>query len=212
VARTLTRPSVSDIHDAIAAGVGIRRYSLDDLARQLRTSRSQIQRVLHEDGRTFSDELRLARVRAATRLLRHGRPVAAVASQVGVSPDHLRVLFVREVGIAPGRLLRAARLLARMHRWKQQLPPPAGTRGYYAQRNRWRAAHEEAERLLAPLIPPAMVAWSRAALAHTARPDYRRADHRRVIRWHRRREHEQFARLLEEVVLRAHERRRGGVA
>jgi AraC-like DNA-binding protein len=180
-------------------------YTLDDLVRQLHTSRSQIQRELSNEGTSFTAELRRIRLYEAVRLLRRGRPVAHVAQEVGLSPAQLRVLFVREIGVAPGRLLRASRLVAAMHRWKQAPPPLSGTAWYFEQRRRWIKAHAEAVRLLATLKPAERSGWADAMLAHTARPDYRRRTERQRAREAHRRENERHQRALEDLLRRVHE-------
>ena len=77
---------------------------LDALARQIATSRRQLQRVFAEVGQTsFREHLAKVRMRHAARLLREGvTPVREVAQSVGYrQPAQFAKAFRRHLGVAP---------------------------------------------------------------------------------------------------------------
>ncbi len=84
--------------------------SLPTAARALGLSTRSLQRRLLEQGASFQDEVNVARIRAAERLLLDGdRTVDQVASAVGFSSSHhFAALFRKLVGTSPSRW-RAAR-------------------------------------------------------------------------------------------------------
>jgi AraC-like DNA-binding protein len=81
------------------------RLSLAEAARRQRVSERSLQRRLAEAGTTFQEELALATVRVAQRLLlTDNMPVTQVAMEVGcASPQHLATLFRKVVGDTPAR-------------------------------------------------------------------------------------------------------------
>jgi AraC-like DNA-binding protein len=87
---------------------------LDALAREIATSRRQLQRVFAEVGETsFREYLAKVRMRHAARLLREGAiPVREVAQSVGYrQPAQFAKAFRRHIGVAPSdfRARRGAR-------------------------------------------------------------------------------------------------------
>jgi len=80
---------------------------LDALARQIATSRRQLQRVFAEVGQTsFREHLAKVRMRHAARLLREGvTPVREVAQSVGYrQPAQFAKAFRRHHGTSPSSL------------------------------------------------------------------------------------------------------------
>jgi transcriptional regulator GlxA family with amidase domain len=80
---------------------------LDALARQIATSRRQLQRVFAEVGKTsFREYLAKVRMRHAARLLREGAtPVREVAQSVGYrQPAQFAKAFRRHHGTSPSSL------------------------------------------------------------------------------------------------------------
>lgn len=77
--------------------------TVDDAAHALATATRTLQRRLAEVSTSFAEEVRLARVRAAKRLLAEtDAPVTAIAIDVGCSsPQHLSTLFKQYVGRTP---------------------------------------------------------------------------------------------------------------
>lgn len=77
--------------------------TLDQAARALAMASRTLQRRLGEASTTFADELQLARVREAKRLLAlTDQPVTTIAIDVGcASPQHLSTLFKKHVGQTP---------------------------------------------------------------------------------------------------------------
>jgi AraC-like DNA-binding protein len=97
------------LRDALAV---IRRDHAADLtvegvAREIATSRRQLQRVLAESGTSFSRELTRTRMEAALRLVREPVTVAAVARRVGYKqPAQFAKSFRAYHGVLPSELRR----------------------------------------------------------------------------------------------------------
>ena len=86
-----------------------RDLTLDEVARELATSRRQLQRVFSEiGGTTFRRAVAEARMRNARRLLLEGTmPVRAVGASVGyLQPAQFSKTFRRHFGAAPSELRR----------------------------------------------------------------------------------------------------------
>jgi AraC family transcriptional regulator, regulatory protein of adaptative response / methylphosphotriester-DNA alkyltransferase methyltransferase len=86
-----------------------RELTVDAVARELATSRRQLQRVFAEvGGTTFRRAVAEARMRNARRLLLEGSmPVRAVGARVGyVQPAQFSKTFRRHFGAAPSELRR----------------------------------------------------------------------------------------------------------
>ncbi|MBX3229841.1 MAG: helix-turn-helix transcriptional regulator [Labilithrix sp.] len=77
--------------------------TIDDAARALATATRTLQRRLTEASTSFAEEVRLARVRAAKRMLAEtDLPITTIAIDVGCSsPQHLSTLFRQYVGDTP---------------------------------------------------------------------------------------------------------------
>jgi AraC family transcriptional regulator, regulatory protein of adaptative response / methylphosphotriester-DNA alkyltransferase methyltransferase len=87
----------------------MRDLTLDEVARELATSRRQLQRVFAEIGdTTFRRAVAEARMRNARRLLLEGTmPVRAVGASVGyLQPAQFSKTFRRHFGAAPSELRR----------------------------------------------------------------------------------------------------------
>lgn len=105
------------------------RITLAYVAREVLTSRRQLQRVFHElAGTSFRDEVRRARLTRGAALLRHdGLPVSSVARRVGYrEPSQFTKAFMRQYGTLPSAFRRG--LVP--SRQEAPRPSPAGARGY----------------------------------------------------------------------------------
>lgn len=130
-------PTYDDVRPAIDARLSRRPLTIDWVAHELKTSRSQIQRVMRHNGTSFRQELKRARLtRALLVLLRDRKPVSQAAAEVGVTRDHLRVILVQELGVTPANLRRTAHILARARRDRRRVPPKHGTPGYWSEHRR----------------------------------------------------------------------------
>jgi len=81
----------------------LEKPSVADAARALRTSDRSLQRKLSNAGTTLQDEISLARVRVAKRLLENPKAqTTEVAIAVGCSSlQHFSTLFKRVTGLSP---------------------------------------------------------------------------------------------------------------
>jgi len=77
--------------------------TIDEAAHALATATRTLQRRLTEASTSFAEEIRLARVRAAKRMLADtDAPITTIAIDVGCSsPQHLSTLFKQYVGATP---------------------------------------------------------------------------------------------------------------
>ena len=100
--------------------------ALDDVARNIATSRRSLQRAFEGEGITFREAVAVARMRRAKALLqRGGLPIYAVADRVGYrSKAEFTKAFKRHTGMTPSAYVRASR----EGRMSQDLNPggPAG--------------------------------------------------------------------------------------
>ena len=107
---TSTREARRALFDDAAAIIDAdygRELEVDEVARQIATSRRQLQRVFAEiAGTTFSDYLRRVRLeRAAEMLCESRRPLPEIAAAVGFrSPTSFSVAFRRHHGVPPSAL------------------------------------------------------------------------------------------------------------
>src|SRR5918998_1572706 len=105
---------VRDAREVIARRFDEPDLALASVAREIATSRRQLQRALAEAGTTFSRELQRIRMLRAAQLLSDGSaPVHAVASAVGYrqAPQFAKV-FRGHHGSAPSRFRRSGDSLA----------------------------------------------------------------------------------------------------
>ena len=92
-----------------------RPIALDDVARDIATSRRSLQRAFEGEGITFREAVAVARMRRAKTLLAQGGiPVYQVAERVGYrSKAEFTKAFKRHNGLTPSAYVRSAR--ERMH-------------------------------------------------------------------------------------------------
>lgn len=173
--------------------------TLEEVAADLLSSRSQVQRALADAGTTFSDVLFRLRVQLATDLLiRQRRSAREAAQAVGVAPDHLRTLLLRGLGVSPGEIKRVLAKVDKASRWRRTAPPPYGTVLYRKRRRDWTILQRDVERLVSDIpVESPIYGWSREVLRQTRRPDFRRSPHRDLIRATRHEEQMQIIALLE---------------
>ena len=88
-----------------------RPLALDDVARDIATSRRSLQRAFAGEGITFREAVSVARMRRAKTLLAQGGlPIYAVAERVGYrSKAEFTKAFKRHVGMTPSQYVRDAR-------------------------------------------------------------------------------------------------------
>ena len=88
-----------------------RPLALDDVARDIATSRRSLQRAFESEGITFREAVSVARMRRARALLAQGgMPIYAVADRVGYrSKAEFTKAFKRHAGMTPSEYVRAAR-------------------------------------------------------------------------------------------------------
>jgi AraC family transcriptional regulator of adaptative response / methylphosphotriester-DNA alkyltransferase methyltransferase len=91
-----------------------RALALDEVARDIATSRRSLQRAFEGEGITFREAVAVARMRRAKALLNEGgRPIYAVADQVGYrSKAEFTKAFKRHTGMTPSHYIRSRRDLA----------------------------------------------------------------------------------------------------
>lgn len=161
-----------------------RGISICEVAADLLSSRSTVQRALRAHGTTFSAELHQLRVRIATLLIvRHRRTATEAARAVGVTPDHLRKLLLDALGVTPGNLRRVLGKLDTVRRWNRGSPPQYGTPWYRQRRRRWMALERDVARILGPIPPSSPLReWADQRLDEIRRPDFRKNPHRDRIR------------------------------
>jgi AraC family transcriptional regulator, regulatory protein of adaptative response / methylphosphotriester-DNA alkyltransferase methyltransferase len=109
------RVLLNEACEVIARRYGEPDLSLGQVAREIATSRRQLQRAFAEMGSTsFSRELQRVRMERAAALLLEGPiPVQAVAGAVGYrQPAQFAKVFRRHHGTAPSAFRRGARRLA----------------------------------------------------------------------------------------------------
>jgi two-component system response regulator YesN len=92
-----------------------RPLALDDVARDIATSRRSLQRAFEGEGITFRDAVAVARMRRAKTLLAQGGiPVYQVAERVGYrSKAEFTKAFKRHNGLTPSAYVRSVRERAR---------------------------------------------------------------------------------------------------
>jgi AraC family transcriptional regulator of adaptative response / methylphosphotriester-DNA alkyltransferase methyltransferase len=92
-----------------------RPLALDDVARDIATSRRSLQRAFEGEGITFREAVAVARMRRAKTLLAQGGvPVYQVADRVGYrSKAEFTKAFKRHNGLTPSAYMRSARDRAR---------------------------------------------------------------------------------------------------
>ncbi len=101
-------PPLRELRDLLRADA--REASIDSVARALAISVRTLQRVLHESGTSFSDELREARFSLARELLTESDvKIAALARQLGLSENALTKLVRDRTGLTPMELRRRSR-------------------------------------------------------------------------------------------------------
>lgn len=88
-----------------------RPLALDDVARDIATSRRSLQRAFEGEGITFREAVAVARMRRAKALLeRGGMPIYAVADRVGYrSKAEFTKAFKRHIGVTPSEYVRRHR-------------------------------------------------------------------------------------------------------
>lgn len=88
-----------------------RPLALDDVARDIATSRRSLQRAFESEGITFREAVSVARMRRARALLAQGGiPIYAVADRVGYrSKAEFTKAFKRHTGQTPSQYVRSAR-------------------------------------------------------------------------------------------------------
>ena len=88
-----------------------RPLALDDVARDIATSRRSLQRAFEGEGITFREAVAVARMRRAKTLLAQGGiPVYQVAERVGYrSKAEFTKAFKRHTGITPSAYARSVR-------------------------------------------------------------------------------------------------------
>ena len=86
------------------------RLTIEKVSRLVYMTRTQFtMRFRAETGKSFAEFTALCRLEEAKKMLRDtDRTVVAVAMSVGVTPSHLRGLFLKNVGITPGEFQRRA--------------------------------------------------------------------------------------------------------
>lgn len=104
------------VHDAlhvIEQDLGS-ELALDDVARNIATSRRSLQRAFEGEGITFREAVAVARMRRARALLqRGGIPIYQVADRVGYrSKAEFTKAFKRHTGMTPSAYVRANRDVA----------------------------------------------------------------------------------------------------
>jgi len=185
------REQVGDVEVAIERALSMGRTRIEDVAQILFVSRSTVQRWA--EPQTFTKLRQRVQLRLALRSLVSGRSVEAVAQEVVLSRDHLRVLVKEATGLTPVAIVRATRMAHRLKRWKAQVPPPAGTYAYRHRISEWDKTDRKLQAMLGnlghgnPLAP-----WAKKLLLSTARPDNRRRSNRKRIKEARKRERERL--------------------
>ena len=108
------RALVRDGREVIGRRFGEPDLALGSVAREIATSRRQLQRAFSEAGTTFSRELqRIRRARAAELLARGSLPVQAVAGAVGYrQAAQFAKVFRRHHGVSPSTFRREPNRLA----------------------------------------------------------------------------------------------------
>lgn len=88
-----------------------RPLALDDVARDIATSRRSLQRAFEGEGITFREAVAVARMRRAKALLAQGGlPIYAVADRVGYrSKAEFTKAFKRHTGVTPSEYARRIR-------------------------------------------------------------------------------------------------------
>ena len=88
-----------------------RPLALDDVARDIATSRRSLQRAFEGEGITFREAVAVARMRRAKALLAQGgMPIYSVADRVGYrSKAEFTKAFKRHTGMTPSDYMRAQR-------------------------------------------------------------------------------------------------------
>jgi AraC family transcriptional regulator of adaptative response / methylphosphotriester-DNA alkyltransferase methyltransferase len=88
-----------------------RPLALDDVARDIATSRRSLQRAFEGEGITFREAVAVARMRRAKALLAHGSmPIYRVADRVGYrSKAEFTKAFKRHTGVTPSAYARSIR-------------------------------------------------------------------------------------------------------
>ncbi|MEA2475396.1 MAG: AraC family transcriptional regulator [Thermoleophilaceae bacterium] len=88
-----------------------RALALDDVARDIATSRRSLQRAFEAEGITFREAVGVARMRRAKVLLAQGgSPIYVVAERVGYrSKAEFTKAFKRHTGMTPSAYVRAVR-------------------------------------------------------------------------------------------------------
>ena len=88
-----------------------RPLALDDVARDIATSRRSLQRAFEGEGITFREAVAVARMRRAKALLaRGGIPIHQVADRVGYrSKAEFTKAFKRHTGVTPSSYARSLR-------------------------------------------------------------------------------------------------------
>ena len=196
------RPTLSEVRHAIGARIYAgSTLRIEDVAGSLYISKSTLQRTLQGMDTTFTEQRRQVQVEVALKRLINGASCASAAFYVGLSGDHLCKLVSQRVILTPRQIVRACQLADRGRRLRYAAPPPAGTRLYFKQLERWRAIDAELERILADLPSEGELAgWARKLRRLTRRPDYRRRRYRSIVRAARRKENARFSVLLRTAV------------
>jgi len=183
---------------------------IEDVAKHLYVSKSTLQRTLRSSGTSFSALRRRVQVQAALGYLTSGKSCAHTAERVGLSCDHLCKLVKAQADLTPKQIARAARLGARVRRWRSGVPPRAGTRLYYRRLEQWRLIEAEIAALLADL--PAghpLGSWAIKLQRSSKRPDYRRGRFRSRVQAERLREKARLAALLRQAAAWMHAQNQG---
>lgn len=101
------------VYDALALieADPARPLALDDVARDIATSRRSLQRAFEGEGITFREAVAVARMRRARALLAQGgMPIYAVAGRVGYrSKAEFTKAFKRHTGMTPSAYVRSVR-------------------------------------------------------------------------------------------------------
>jgi AraC family transcriptional regulator, regulatory protein of adaptative response / methylphosphotriester-DNA alkyltransferase methyltransferase len=94
-----------------------RPLALDEVARDIATSRRSLQRAFEGEGITFREAVSVARMRRAKALLARGEmPVYAVADRVGYrSKAEFTKAFKRHTGMTPSDYIRTMRERAHLN-------------------------------------------------------------------------------------------------
>lgn len=194
--------TADEVRRQIEARIRYPRLSTSDVAYVLDCSRSAVQRALSKESTTFGTELQAVREdRARTALVLEKRTVSAAAAQVGVTPDHLRVLLKPIWGVNPGDVRRVVILLQRIRSWRRAAPPAARTQAYRTWRREWDLATAEISRLLEPVRADCKLrGWADSAQAYSRRPDFRREPYRGLVEEARRRERRQLSMAIQEAL------------